>query len=178
VGQDPFAYVCDLLAVEGEAAFATFFGMSTANLDRILALPTAVVASDASVQAVHRQAGGGRPHPRCFDTFAYFLAEWVYARGVLTLPEAVRRITSLPARVARLDDRGTLTEGAYADLTVLDLALLEARTSYDAPMKLPPAVTDVIVNGAPVLVDGVHTLARPGRYLTAGRAAAGRGHGR
>jgi N-acyl-D-aspartate/D-glutamate deacylase len=165
-GKDPFDLVCDLLLEEGEAAFATFFGMSRANLDRILALDYAVIASDSSIQPIDRQAGGGRPHPRCFDTFAYFLAEWVFARRLIPLPEAIRRITSLPARRAGLVDRGRLVEGSFADLVLFDPALLRAEASYEDPIHYPAGIELVVVNGAVVVDHGVHTGARPGVLLT------------
>lgn len=164
-GRDPFEMVCDLLADEGEAAFGTFFGMNRQNLDRIFALDYAIVASDASIQAVDRQAGGGKPHPRCFDTFPYFIAEWVFARRLLSLPEAIRRITSLPARRAGLRDRGRLGEGCFADLVLFDPDLLRADASYDDPIRYPAGVELVVVNGAVVVDGGVHTGARPGALL-------------
>jgi len=164
-GRDVWAMVMDLLALEGDAAFATFFGMSRENLDRILQLDYAVVASDASVQPVHRQAGGGRPHPRCFDTFPFFLADWVYARRVLSLEEAVRKVTSMPAARAGLKDRGRIQEGLAADLVLLDPEALEARVSYEEPLRYPPGVDLVVVNGEVAVVGGRHTGARAGRLL-------------
>jgi N-acyl-D-amino-acid deacylase len=165
-GRDPFDLVCDLLLEEGEAAFATFFGMSRPNLDRILALDYAVIASDSSIQPIERQAGGGRPHPRCFDTFPYFLAEWVFARQLIPLPEAIRRITSLPAQRAGLADRGRLVEGGFADLVLFDPTLLRAEASYEEPIHYPAGIELVVVNGAVVVDHGAHTGARPGMLLT------------
>lgn len=164
-GRDPFEVVCDLLLDEGEAAFATFFGMSRPNLDRILSLDYAIVASDSSIQPVDRQAGGGKPHPRCFDTFPYFLAEWVFARRLISLPEAVRRITAMPADRAGLRDRGRVGEGCFADLVLLDPELLHAEASYEDPIRYPAGIELVVVNGAVVIEGGVHTGARPGALL-------------
>jgi N-acyl-D-amino-acid deacylase len=169
-GKNPWEVTCDLLADEGDAAYATFFGMNRQNLERILLQDYAIVASDASVQALHRQAGGGRPHPRCFDCFGYFLAEFVYARRLLPLELAVKKITSMPARRAGLEDRGTLTEGAFADLTLIDPSSLRATVSYEAPIRYPDGVELVVVNGAVVFDQGRHTRVGPGRFLTATRS--------
>jgi N-acyl-D-amino-acid deacylase len=164
--QHPFEFVCELLADEGEAAFATFFGMNRPNLDRILSLDYAIVASDSSIQPVDRQAGGGKPHPRCFDTFPYFLAEWALTRGIISLSEAIRRITSLPAKRAGLVDRGRLGEGCFADLVLFDPELLRTEASYEDPIRYPVGIDLVVVSGVPVVDAGAHTGARPGVLLT------------
>ncbi|MHB1843528.1 MAG: N-acyl-D-amino-acid deacylase family protein [Deltaproteobacteria bacterium] len=164
-GGSPWEAACKLLESEGDSAFGTFFGMSRENLDRILQLDFAIVASDASVQAVHKQLGGGRPHPRCFDTFPYFLAEWVFARGVFDLPEAIRKITSLPAHRAGLRDRGVIGEGSFADLVLLDSAALAASVDYEEPIRFPAGIDLVVVNGAVVIDGGRHTGAATGRFL-------------
>jgi N-acyl-D-aspartate/D-glutamate deacylase len=166
-GRDPWHVMLELLQEEGEAAFATFFGMSRQNLDRILALDYTIVASDSSVQAVDKHAGGGRPHPRCFDTFPYFLAEWVFVQQAMSLEEGVRRITSLPAQRAGLADRGLLAEGYHADLVLFDPRALRAEPSYEEPMRYPPGIDTVIVNGVVVVDAGKHTGARPGKLLSA-----------
>jgi N-acyl-D-amino-acid deacylase len=165
-GKEPWDVICDILAVEGDNAFATFFGMSRDNLDRIVALDYAMIASDASVQAVDKQMGGGAPHPRCFDTFPYFLAEWVFARKTFTLEEAVRKMTSLPARRAGIVDRGVVAEGAFADLALIDPHGLKPDVSYEHPIRYPPGVETVIVNGEVTIRDGRHLEARAGRLLT------------
>ncbi|MBL9037365.1 MAG: amidohydrolase family protein, partial [Archangium sp.] len=161
----PLEVLCDVLADEGEAAFATFFGMSRDNLDRILQLDYAMVASDASVQAIHRQSGGGRPHPRCFDTFPSFLAEWVFTRRLIPLETAVQKITSMPADRAGLIDRGRLVEGACADLVCLSPDALGSAVSYEEPIRFPAGVDLVMVNGQVVIDHGRLTGARPGTFL-------------
>ena len=168
-GHAPWEVALSLLGTEGDAAFATFFGMNQDNLDRILALDCAIVASDASVQAVDKQAGGGRPHPRCFDTFPYFLAEWVYARRQLSLPEAIRKITSLPSQRAGFVDRGLIGEGMHADLALLEPATLSASVSYESPVRYTRGVHTVLVNGVVVIDAGLHTGARPGALLARAR---------
>lgn len=163
--KDPWEVMCELLSEEGDSAFATFLGMNPDNLDRILALDYTIVASDASIQAIHRQLGGGRPHPRCFDTFPYFLAEWVLARGMLDLPTAIRKITSFPAQRAGLVDRGVVAEGAFADLVLFNPQGLRAVVSYQQPIAYPEGVEWVMVNGQAVVGGGAHLGAQPGRIL-------------
>jgi len=164
-GSDPWFFVCDLLADEGDTAFATFFGMNRNNLDRIFGLDYAIVASDASIQAIDKQAGGGRPHPRCFDTFPYFLAEWVYARKLIDLPEAIRRMTLLPAQRAKLKERGVIAEGYHADFVIFDPNSLMPDISYEDPIRYPQGIETVIVNGVVVIDRGLHTARRPGQLL-------------
>lgn len=166
--RDPWEVACELLAGEGDNAFGTFFGMNGANLDRILALDYAMVASDSSVQAVEKLLGGGTPHPRCFDTFPYFLAEWAIARPVISLPEAIRKITSFPAKRAGLVDRGVIGEGCFADVVVLDLDALRPALSYEQPIRFPTGIDAVVVNGALAVHGGRHLETRTGRLL--GRA--------
>lgn len=164
-GCDPWEVACQLLAEEGDNAFGTFFGMNGENLDRILALDYAMVASDASVQAIEKLLGGGAPHPRCFDTFPYFLAEWAIARPVISLVEAIRKITSFPAHRAGLVDRGVIGEGSFADLVVLDLDALRPALSYEHPIRFPTGIDSVVVNGALALRGGRHLETRTGRLL-------------
>jgi N-acyl-D-amino-acid deacylase len=166
-GKNPWELVCDIIASEGDAVFGTFFGMNRDNLDRILSLDYAVVASDASIQAINRQAGGGRPHPRCFDCFPYFLAEWVFARRAFPLETAVAKITRQPALRAGLDDRGLIAEGARADLVIFDPMALRASVSYEEPIRFPDGIETVIVNGAVTVTEGRHTGARAGEVLLA-----------
>jgi N-acyl-D-amino-acid deacylase len=163
-GRSPWDILSEILIDEGDNAFATLFGMNRDNLDRILGLPYAIVASDASVQAVHRQSGG-LAHPRSFDTFPYFLAEWVFARNQLDLPAAIRKITAMPAQRAGLTDRGVLAEGRFADLTLIDTDVLRAEVDYEKPFRYPEGVDLVVVNGQIVVDDGRHSGARPGRIL-------------
>ena len=113
---------------------------------------------------MHHQAGG-LAHPRAFDTFPYFLAEWVLARNLLGLPEAVRKITAMPAQRAGLLDRGVLAEGLFADLTLIDTDALRAEIDYEKPFRYPEGVDLVVVNGQVVVDDGRHSGARPGRLL-------------
>ncbi|MCW2948205.1 MAG: N-acyl-D-amino-acid deacylase [Actinoallomurus sp.] len=136
--------------------------MSEDDVRAVLSHPHVGVASDGWVL---RPAGGGRPHPRSFGTFARVLGRYVREWGVLTLADAVRKMTSLPASRAGLADRGEVREGLAADLAVLDPRTVVDTSTFDDPWKPAAGVRHVVVNGTPVLRDAVLTGKRPGRVL-------------
>src|SRR5690606_26011183 len=103
---------------------------------------------------------------RAFGTFPKFIHQWCFENTLLSLPEAIRKITSLPADSARLKDRGRLTEGAYADVCIFDPTVLSGKASFENPFQYPQGMDLVIVNGQIVINEGAHTHARPGRFLT------------
>jgi N-acyl-D-amino-acid deacylase len=128
----------------------------------VLRHPWTSVASDGWIL---RPTGSGHPHPRSFGTFPRVLGRYVRDQEVLTLPEAIRRMTSLPASRLGLDDRGVVRPGAVADLVVLDPQRIADRSTYDDPWQLSVGVEHVLVAGEPVLRDAVPTGLRPGRVL-------------
>jgi N-acyl-D-aspartate/D-glutamate deacylase len=108
----------------------------------------------------------GAPHPRAYGTFPRVLKKYVREEQVLTLPEAIRRMTSAAAAQFRIADRGTIARGLYADLVVFDPATVGDLATYEQPHQYPTGLTHVVVNGVPVVLDGTVTDARPGRMLT------------
>ena len=129
----------------------------------VLQHPCTSVASDGWILDA---TGTGHPHPRNFGTFPRVLGRYTRDLGVLSLPEAIRRMTSLPASRLGFDDRGVVKPGAVADLVVLDPAQVADRSTYDDPWQLSVGIEHMLVAGEPVLTDGVPTNARPGRVLT------------
>jgi N-acyl-D-amino-acid deacylase len=109
-----------------------------------------------------------QPHPRAYGTFPRILCRYVRERGVLTLEDAIRKFTSLPAARVGLAGRGVLRAGMFADVTVFDPATVCDRATFEAPVQTSVGIRDVIVNGVPALRDGVPTDARPGRGLRRG----------
>jgi N-acyl-D-aspartate/D-glutamate deacylase len=110
--------------------------------------------------------GLGLPHPRSYGTFPRVLARYVRDLGTLTLQEAVRKMTSWPATRMRLERRGVLREGAWADITIFDLEAMDDRATYEEPVLFPRGIEYVLVNGIVVIEDGErHTGARPGHVL-------------
>jgi len=121
--------------------------------------PSTMIGSDGL------PAAGSNPHPRLYGTFPRVLGRYVREQGVLPLAEAIRRMTSFPARKFRLADRGVLRPGAFADLVLFDPATIADQGTYEAPRRYPRGIEVVFVNGTRVVEGGRHTDARPGRAL-------------
>ena len=136
--------------------------MAQADVDTVLRHESCALGSDGWELDL---SGGGHPHPRHFGAFARALGELTRERSLLTLPEAVRKMTTLPASRLGLTDRGQLTDGAHADLAVLDPAAITDTATYAAPLSYARGVRHVVVNGRTVLRDGDFTEHRPGRVL-------------
>ena len=107
----------------------------------------------------------GLPHPRAYGNFPRLIAEYVRKRKVITLEDAVRKLTSLPATRMRLFDRGALREGLWADLTIFDFDRIQDNATYENPVAVPTGVDYVLVNGQIVVDEGKHTGAKPGKVL-------------
>ena len=135
--------------------------MGEADIERIMRYPYTGVASDGGVT----EMGVGNPHPRSYGTNARVLAEYVRVRGVLRLEDAIRRMTSLPARTFGLTDRGLVKEGMAADLVVFDPARVADKATYAKPHQYSQGFDVVLVNGGVEVDDGKLTQARSGRAL-------------
>lgn len=138
-----------------------YHSMSDIDIERILRYPNTAIASDGGV----RVFGEGMPHPRSYGTNARVLAEFVRKRGVLTLEDAIRRMTSLPARTFRFRDRGLLREGFAADLVLFDPARVQDKATYTQPHQYSEGFDFVLVNGVIMVDNGALTEARGGRIL-------------
>jgi N-acyl-D-amino-acid deacylase len=125
-------------------------------------LPWVAIASDGRALNVETP---GVPHPRSFGTNVRVLGKYVRDEGVVQLEDAIRKMTSLPAQVLRLSDRGLVREGNWADIVVFDPDRVADRATFANPKQYPVGVDHVPVNGAPVIRDGEHTGARPGTVL-------------
>jgi len=161
VSADPFDFVFDLLSEERGGALMAVFLMSEADLKTLAAYPHAAIGSD-SVGVV---AAGKRAHPRAYGSFVRFLGRYVRELRVLDLPEAVRRMTSLPASIVGLDDRGHLAVGSAADIVVFDPDTIGDQTTYAEPTRPPVGVRAVFVNGRRVASGDQLTGERPGHVL-------------
>jgi N-acyl-D-amino-acid deacylase len=135
--------------------------MSDADIERIMRWPFTAIASDGSIISL----GAGNPHPRSYGTNARVLAEYVRKRGVLSLEDAVRRMTSLPAHTFGLQDRGLVKEGMAADLVIFDPAHVEDKATYAKPHQYAQGFDFVLVNGKIAVDDGKLTSARGGQAL-------------
>ena len=170
-GQDPVDTALDVIATERTSVFTAFHSMSEDNLRMQLAVPWVGVCSDAASIAPVGRSLDSPTHPRAYGSFARLLGHYTRELGVLTLPEAIRRMTSLPASTFGLTDRGVLEPRYAADLVVLDPDRVADRATFAEPHQLSVGVRDVVVNGVVALRDGEPTEARPGRALRRSRGA-------
>lgn len=159
---DPADVVIDLMAAEGGSISGVFHTMSEEDVRLIMRQPWVSVASDGS--AINLEAAGV-PHPRNYGTVPRVLGHYVRDEGVLGLEDAVRKMTSLPAQVLGLADRGQVREGFVADIAVFDPARIAETNSFENPKSYAIGIPYVLVNGTLVIDDGEHTGARPGRVL-------------
>lgn len=151
--------IFDLMNAGG--ASMTYRLMGDADIDRIMRYPFTAIASDGSII----EFGVGNPHPRSYGTNARVLAEYVRNRGVLTLEDAIRRMTSLPARTFHLHDRGLVREGLAADLVVFDPARVQDKATYANPHQYSVGFDYVVVNGKLAVDDGKLTSAHSGQPI-------------
>jgi N-acyl-D-aspartate/D-glutamate deacylase len=164
---DPADVVLDLMAEAGGNISGVFHTMSEDDVRLVMRQRWVAHASDGS--AINLEADG-LPHPRNYGTVPRVLGHYVRDEGVLTLEDAVRKMTSLPAQILGLADRGQVHEGFAADLAIFDPDAIAETNSFEAPKSYPVGIPYVIVNGIMVIERGEHTGARPGRVLR------GRGH--
>ncbi len=171
MGKEPVDALCDLLIAEHATPMAIYFSMSEADVELAMKQPWVDIGSDGA--AVNPgMAFMGRPHPRFYGTFPRVLGVYVREKGVLTLPDAVRKMTSLPAQIIGLTDRGVLRPGMAADIVMFDARTVKDRATFENPAQYPVGISYVIVNGVVVIEQGEHTGAKPGRVLR-GRSSMG-----
>jgi N-acyl-D-aspartate/D-glutamate deacylase len=159
---DPADTCLTLMAEEGGAISGMFHAMSEQDVRTVMKLPWVAIASDGSALTLTEE---GFPHPRSYSTNVRMLGHYVRDEKVLTLEDAVRKMTSLPAQILGLRDRGQLHEGFAADLVVFDPATVAETNSFEKPKSYATGVHYTIVNGVLVIDRGNHTGARPGRAL-------------
>ena len=164
-GKDPIETIMDLLSEDESRIDAMYFLMSEENVRKELAKPWISFGSDEASQAPEGVFLKSNPHPRAYGNFARVLGKYTREEKVLTLPEAVRRLSALPATNLGLDHRGFIQEGMFADVVVFDPATIADRATFDNPHQYAVGVKHVFVNGVQVLKDGEHSGAKPGRAL-------------
>jgi N-acyl-D-amino-acid deacylase len=150
-----------LSLIERGSVGGIFHAMSEPDVERIIVHPATMIASDGEVPVF----GKASPHPRSYGTFARVLGRYVRERKVLTLEEAVRKMSSMPARRVGLHDRGLLLPGFKADLVVFDPATIADKATFERPHQYAVGVSHVLVNGVFVVEEGKTTGARPGKVL-------------
>jgi N-acyl-D-amino-acid deacylase len=164
-GKAPEEVAADLIAEDGTRIQVVYFAMSEDNVRREVGLPWMSFGSDAASQAPEGVFLKSSTHPRAYGNVARLLGHYVRDEKALTLPDAVRRLTSLPAANLSLKQRGSLKPGYFADVVLFDPATVRDNATFAKPQQLATGVKDVFVNGVQVLKDGKHTGAKPGRFV-------------
>lgn len=165
--KDPADVAWDIvLKAQPNRPMALFFMMSEPDIEMALKFPWMSIGSDAGASEKPGEMDAiGLPHPRAYGNFPRVIAEYVRARHVLTLPDAIRKMTSWPAARMKLYDRGVIREGMRADLTIFNYDTIKDVADYAHPTAFPTGIDYVVVNGQLVIDQGKHTGARPGMVL-------------
>jgi len=162
--KDPVDAAFDLLIAEETRVGVVLFEMDEEDVRRVMSSPYMMVGSDGRAVAPRGSLGTGKPHPRYYGTFPRVLGHYVREK-VITLQEAVRKMTSLPAQRLGLRDRGLLREGFKADITIFDPNEIRDEATFTDPHRFPSGIPYVIVNGTLVVDEAAHTGALAGRAL-------------
>lgn len=169
-GKDPIDTIFDLLVDDPEMSVAVF-GMSETDIAYALKQPWVSVDNDSQGTSPEGILGREHPHPRAYGTFPRILRKYVRDEKLLTLPEAIRKFSALPAQRMRLADRGVLKQGLWADVVVFDSNTIRDVATFENPNRLSIGMEYVLVNGVPVVEHGKMTNALPGKVLLGPGAA-------
>ncbi len=164
-GKSPPETALDLVIEDDSRVNTVYFLMSEENVKKQIRLPWVSFCSDAGSLAPEGVFLQSSTHPRAYGNFARLLGKYVRDEKVIPLAEAVRRLTSLPAENLKLDRRGRLQTGYWADIVVFDPETVSDHATYEKPQQYATGMIHVFVNGTQVLKDGVHTGAKPGRVV-------------
>jgi N-acyl-D-amino-acid deacylase len=164
-GKSPEETAMDLVIEDGSRVGTVYFLMSEDNVKREVAQPWMSFGSDEASEAPEGVFLKSSSHPRAYGNFVRVLAEYVRKDHAAALPDAIRRLSSLPASNLGIRQRGSLKPGYYADVVLFDPATVQDHATFEKPKQLATGVDDVFVNGVQVLKDGKHTGAKPGRVV-------------
>ena len=176
-GTTPEETILDLILEDGSRIETVYFSQSEDIVRRAVALPWVSFNSDEASLAPEGVFLKSNPHPRAYGSFARVLGKYVRDEKVLTLQEAIRKLAALPAQNMRIDRRGELKQGFYADVVVFDPETIQDHATFIEPHQYATGMVHVFVNGQQVLKDGEHTGATPGRAVR-GPGWTGEGHKR
>jgi len=163
--EKPIDALLDMLIKDDAATGVAVFGMSQPDVTLALKQPWVSICDDAAAQAPAGKLGEGHPHPRAYAAFVRIIAKYVSEDHALTLPDAIRKMTSLPAKRMGLAHRGEIRDGDFADIVVFDPAKLRAPATFEQPKQLAQGMSWVLVNGVPVIAEGRMTQTLPGEVL-------------
>jgi N-acyl-D-amino-acid deacylase len=166
MNKEPADAAMDLVVQGTGRVMAIYHMMGEPDIETALKFPWTSIGSDAgAIMTLGQPDQTGLPHPRSFGNATRVIAEYVKKRHVLTLEEAVRKMTSWPATRMRLANRGMIKEGQWADVTIFDLDALQDKATYDDPMAFPTGIEYVLVNGVVTIDHDKHTGAKAGKVL-------------
>jgi dihydroorotase/N-acyl-D-amino-acid deacylase len=164
-GKEPIETLFDLLVEDRSYTEVAVFGMSEPDVALALAQPWVSICNDSQGTAPTGPLGKEHPHPRAYGTFPRILRKYVREEGKLSLPEAIRKFSALPAQRLRLTDRGVLKQGMWADVVVFDPQTVRDLATFEQPNQLSVGMEVVLINGVPVIESGKATGALPGKVL-------------
>jgi dihydroorotase/N-acyl-D-amino-acid deacylase len=163
--EDPIDALCDILIKDKAFTEVAVFGMDEPDVKLALQQPWVSIDNDSQGTAPEGLLGAEHPHPRAYGTFPRILRKYVREEHALTLENAIRKFTSLPAQRMRLTDRGVLKQGMWADVVIFDPAAIRDLATFEEPNQLSQGMEYVLVNGVPVIAGGKMTGALPGKVL-------------
>jgi len=164
-GTSPAETILDLVIEDDSNVSTAYFIMTEDNIRKKIAQPWVAFGSDEASLAPEGAFLQSNPHPRAYGNVARLLGKYVRDEQIISLAEAVRRLSAFPARNLKLVDRGMLKTGYFADVVVFDPATIQDHATFEQPHQYSTGVQHVIVNGVPVLLNGEHTGATPGRFV-------------
>jgi len=164
-GKSPEETALDLVIADGSRVGTVYFLMSEDNVKKQIALPYMSFNSDSGSLAPEGIFLNSNPHPRAYGNFSRLLGKYVRDEKVISLEEAVRKLTSLPAYNLKIKKRGSLTEGYFADLAIFNPETIQDHATFAEPHQYSTGMVHVFVNGEQVLKDGEHTGATPGKVV-------------
>jgi N-acyl-D-amino-acid deacylase len=164
-GKSPEETAMDLVVQDGTRVSAIYFLMDEANVRRQISIPWVSFGSDAEAPAPEGVFLKSSTHPRAYGNFARLLGRYVRDEKLIPIEEAIRRLTSLPARNLKIKERGELRAGWYADVAVFDPSKVKDNATFEKPHQLSEGMVHVFVNGTQVLAGGKHTGAKPGQVV-------------
>ena len=164
-GKSPEETAIDLVIADGSRVGTVYFLMSEENLKKQIALPYMSFGSDAASQAPEGVFLNSSAHPRTYGNFSRLLGKYVRDEQIISIEEAVRKLTSLPASNLKINKRGSLSKGYFADLAIFNAETIQDHATFSEPHQLSTGMIHVFVNGEQVLKDSKHTGATPGRVV-------------
>jgi len=163
--QDPRDTIIDLVIEDGSRVDTAYYLMSEENLKKQIRQPWVMFGSDAEAPAAEGKTLEGGAHPRTYGNIARLLGKYVRDEKVIAMEEAIRRLSFLPAQTLGIRERGRLAPGYYADVAIFDPKTIKDNSQFDDPHRYASGVQYVLVNGVPVVSEGEHTGATPGRAV-------------